>query len=63
MVTLLRDPRIRWPDGFSFGPGGWLYFTCSSLHQVIGRLPSSLRDNAPYQVYRFRPGTSGVPGH
>ncbi len=63
MVTLLRDPRIRWPDGFSFGPGGWLYFTCSSLHQVIGMLPSSLRDNAPYQVYRFRPGVSGVPGH
>ncbi len=63
METLLRDPRIRWPDGFSFGPDGWLYFTCSSLHQVIGLPPSSVRENGPYQVYRFRPGDSGHPGH
>ncbi|HUS24239.1 MAG TPA: L-dopachrome tautomerase-related protein [Candidatus Binatia bacterium] len=55
LVTLLKDDRLRWPDGFSWGPDGWLYFTCSSLHQVIGQLPSSVRDHAPYQVFRFRP--------
>lgn len=61
--TLIKDPVLRWPDGFSFGPGGWLYVTCSSLQQVIGLPPSSVRDNAPYQVFRFRPGAEGVPGH
>lgn len=61
--TLLKDERIRWPDGFSFGPDGWLYFTCSALHQVIGKLPTSISANAPYQVYRFRPGPESIPGH
>jgi sugar lactone lactonase YvrE len=63
LSTLIKDPKLRWPDGFSFGPAGWLYVTCSSLHQVIGLPPSSVRKHAPYQVFRFRPGAEGVPGH
>jgi hypothetical protein len=63
MQTLVRSPRLRWPDGFSFGPDGWLYVTCSSLHQVIGQLPSSVAAHAPYQVLRLRPGGVGIPGH
>jgi sugar lactone lactonase YvrE len=63
LSTLIKDPKLRWPDGFSFGPDGWLYITCSSLHQVIGLPPSSVRKHAPYQVFRFRPGAEGVPGH
>lgn len=61
--TLLRDQRLRWPDGFSFGPDGWLYVTCSALHQVIGRTRGQIRAHAPYQVFRFRPGVEGVAGH
>jgi sugar lactone lactonase YvrE len=61
--TLLKDPKLRWPDGFSFGPDGWLYVTCSALHQVIGRSPQEVRANAPYQIYRFKPGPVGRPGH
>ncbi len=63
LVTLLRDERLRWPDGFSFGPDGWLYVACSSLHQVIGLPPSSVRKHRPYQVFRFQPGYAGTPGH
>ncbi len=47
LVTLLKDERLRWPDGFSFGPDGWLYVTCSALHQVILEKP----------VRGSRPGT------
>ena len=55
LTTLLKHPNLRWPDGFSFGHDGWLYITCSSLQDVIGRMPSNIEEKNPYQVYRFRP--------
>ena len=63
LETLLKDDRLRWPDGFSFGPDGWLYLSCSSLHQIIGKAPWTFKQNAPYQIFRVKPGTPGVPGH
>jgi sugar lactone lactonase YvrE len=63
LTTLLETSELRWPDGFSFGPGGWLYVTASALHHVIGRSEDHIRAHAPYQIYRFRPGGRGIPGH
>jgi sugar lactone lactonase YvrE len=62
LVTLVRSDRIRWPDGFSFGPDGWLYVTASSLQEVIFQPRSNVAAHAPYQIFRFRPGVGGVPG-
>ena len=61
--TLIKSDKLRWPDGFSFGPDGWLYVTCSSLHQVIGLPPSSVKQHAPYQIYRFKAPHPGIAGH
>jgi sugar lactone lactonase YvrE len=61
--TLVKDPRLRWPDGFSFGPDGWLYVTASALQDVLFVGASHVRDHAPYQIFRFEPGPDGVPGH
>ena len=61
--TLLKDTRLRWPDGFGWGPEGWLYVTCSSLQHVIMKSAANIRAHAPYQIFRFKPGTVGVPGH
>lgn len=63
LQTLLKDERLRWPDGFSFGPDGWLYITCSSLQHVLFRPASSREEHAPYQIFRVKPGPQGVPGH
>jgi sugar lactone lactonase YvrE len=63
LVTLLKDDRLRWPDGFSFGPDGWLYITCSALHQVILKSQFEILGHAPYQIFRFKPGAAGVAGH
>lgn len=61
--TLVKDGRLRWPDGFSFGPDGWLYVTASSLQDVLFVSEEHMRENAPYQIFRFKPGSEGVPGH
>lgn len=63
LQTLLVDRRLRWPDGFSFGPDGWLYLTCSALQHVLGRSGAHVASQAPYPIYRFRPGSAGIPGH
>jgi len=63
LTTLVKDPRLRWPDGFSFGPDGWLYVTCSALQHVLFVSRDEMWKNAPYQIFRFRPGVEGVPGH
>ena len=62
LTTLVKDPRLRWPDGFSFGPGAWLYVTCSSLQNVLFVGSGEVRAHAPYQIFRFQPGVPGVPG-
>jgi sugar lactone lactonase YvrE len=61
--TLVRDPKLRWPDGLSFGPDGWLYVTCSALQDVLFRSAAARRAHAPYQIYRVRPGGTAAPGH
>lgn len=64
LQTLVRDERLlRWPDGFSFGPDGWLYLTCSSLQEVIGRTPSHIAAHAPYHVLRIKVEQPGEAGH
>lgn len=63
LTTLIKDPKLRWPDGLSFGPDGWLYVTCSSLQHVLFVAPGHQTANAPYHVYRFKPGPAAAPGH
>ena len=52
--TLVRDARLRWPDGLSFGPDGWLYVTCSALQDVLFVPAEQARKAAPFQIYRIK---------
>ncbi len=63
LQTWIRTPRIRWADALCFGPDGWLYLADSALPDVILRSRGHIAAQAPYHVYRFRPGIVGVPGH
>jgi sugar lactone lactonase YvrE len=63
LTTLVKDPKLRWPDGLGFGPEGWLYVTCSSLQHVLFVAPGHQAAHAPYHVFRFKPGPTAAPGH
>ncbi|HWZ45699.1 MAG TPA: L-dopachrome tautomerase-related protein [Candidatus Saccharimonadales bacterium] len=62
LVTLLRDERIRWPDGLSYGPGGYIYITDSDFPDIMLKSKSHIKKNAPYYIFRFKSDHSGVPG-
>ncbi|MEQ9364143.1 MAG: L-dopachrome tautomerase-related protein [Leptospirales bacterium] len=61
--TLITSPKLRWPDGFSFGPDGFVYVTCSALHHVIFQSRSYQSEHEPFQIYRFPGLAPGVAGH
>lgn len=56
LQTLLRSADLRWPDGFSLAADGYLYVTCSALHQVIGVERQHMLDQGPFQIFRFHLG-------
>ncbi|MEE9206986.1 MAG: L-dopachrome tautomerase-related protein [Gemmatimonadota bacterium] len=62
LQTVIRSARIRWADGLSYGPGGWLYIADSAIPDHMLRSRKHIRASAPYYVFRFRPGTAGTPG-
>ena len=63
VITVVRSPRIRWADALSFGPDGWLYLADSAIQELVLKPREHVRNQAPYSIFRFRPGHSGVPGH
>jgi sugar lactone lactonase YvrE len=62
LVTLVRDPRWRWPDGLSYGPEDWLYVTDSAVPDILMRTPAHVKESAPFFIWRFRTGVPGTPG-
>lgn len=63
LETVIRSPRIRWADGLSFGPDGWLYLADSAIPELVLTSRDHITASGPYYVFRFRPGPPGVPGH
>jgi sugar lactone lactonase YvrE len=59
---LVQDPRLSWPDSFSFGPDGKLYVVANQLHRTA-RLNAGTQTAAPpFHVLRFQPLAAGVTG-
>lgn len=61
LKTYFVDRRIRWPDGMSFGPGGWLYFTDSDLPDLMLRSKGHMKQSAPYYIFRVQTGKTATP--
>ncbi|MEM7214328.1 MAG: L-dopachrome tautomerase-related protein [Pseudomonadota bacterium] len=62
LTTVVKDDRIRWADGLSFGPDGWLYLADSAIPHIVLQNAEHHQANAPYYIWRFKPGTRGAAG-
>jgi sugar lactone lactonase YvrE len=60
--TLFHSSRIRWADGLSFGPDGYLYIADSNLGELMMQSRSHMRGQAPYFIYRIALGASAPAG-
>lgn len=63
LETLYKDTKLRWPDGFSFGPNGWLYVTASALQDVIAKPDAYIKEKGPYQIFKLKTENTAYPGH
>jgi sugar lactone lactonase YvrE len=61
-ATMVRDARLVWPDGLSFGPDGWVYVTDSQLDRVLFHSRRAIAKLGPHYIYRFRALAEGQPG-
>lgn len=56
LETAFKDSPLRWPHGLSFGPDGWLWVACSSLHEIVLTTPGAVERGRPYYIIRFKAG-------
>ena len=62
LKTLIESPEMRWPDGLSFGPDGYLYIADSALPELVLQSGEHIEAEGPYRIFRFNPGVDGFPG-
>lgn len=60
--TLIKHPKMRWPDGLSFGGDGYVYIADSDIPDVMMKSKSHIAASAPFYIFRFRPLANGVAG-
>jgi len=59
--TVIQSSRIRWADGMSVGPDGWLYLADSALPDFVLKSSNYIKAHGPYFIFRFNPGYDAAP--
>lgn len=52
--TLVSHPKMRWPDGLSFGPDDYVYVSDSDIPDVMMRSKSHIHGAAPFFIWKFK---------
>jgi sugar lactone lactonase YvrE len=53
LSTLIRDSRIQWADGLSFGGDGFCYLADSDIPNQMLQSKVHIASNKPYTIFRF----------
>jgi len=61
LTTLVRDPRLRWPDTFSEGPDGTIYVTTSHIQDSADYKPGA-PISLPTELWAIKPGAGEATG-
>ena len=59
---LVKNDLISWPESFSFGPDGYLYFVASQLHRSAPLNNGKQVVKTPFHVLRIKGLANGVVG-
>jgi sugar lactone lactonase YvrE len=54
LETIVRDPRVLWPDTMSVARNGYLYFIANQLHRQARFNRGIDRRQKPYVLFRVR---------
>jgi sugar lactone lactonase YvrE len=60
--VLVSDPRLSWPDAFSYGPDQRMYTVANQLHRSATLNAGTDASEPPYRVLTFRPLAPGMVG-
>jgi sugar lactone lactonase YvrE len=55
LTTVMKDPRLQWPDTFSEGPDGSMYITASHINESPRFNEGKDVRKQPYAIFRFHP--------
>lgn len=61
-IGLFKTAKVRWADGVTFGPGGWLYVADSAIPDQMLQSKDHIRANRPYYIWRIHPDIGGDAG-
>jgi len=60
--TLVTNDKMRWPDGMSFGPDGYVYVADSDVPDIMIKSKNHIKKSAPYYIFKFKGLSQGIAG-
>lgn len=62
LAAFSGHPKMRWPDGLSFGPDDWVYVADSDIPDVMMQSKAHIAGAAPFYIFRFKAPGSAAAG-
>lgn len=54
LTALAGHPKMRWPDGLSFGPDNYVYVADSDIPDVMMKSKDHIAKSGPFYLFRFK---------